>query len=133
MASIDRRRAFQSLFLVALLLAAPATLCEQSHRLGMGESAVVGSWTVHFIAVASDNRCPAGANCIVAGRAVVLLELSSGDDPEARHERSLDIPPGGGELILDGLHLYLDVEPAPRLDRRIEPTEYELLIRVADS
>ena len=46
-------------------------------KVPLGESTLIKNHTISFIKVIEDSRCPKGANCMWAGRAKVLVEISS--------------------------------------------------------
>ncbi len=46
-------------------------------KLPLGASILLESHTIKFVKVLEDSRCPKDANCIWAGRAKILIEISS--------------------------------------------------------
>lgn len=85
------------------------------------------SLRLRFARVASDSRCPTGVECVWAGNAEVLIELSAGG---ARGERTLSLNTNAGrERAAEGTYTRYTVKlvglsPYPREGRKIRPGEY---------
>ena len=84
--------------------------------------------TLTFRAVESDNRCPESVNCFVAGEGVALVLAVRGEE---KQELTFRIPPGGSDRArVFGYELEGFLRPGTRADRRIEPEEYVLELRI---
>ena len=84
---------------------------------------------ITFIEVLADNRCPRGAQCIVAGRAAVLLEFTDADGSEVI---DLEHPGPEGQLIGGNWHGHdfeYEVGPFPVVDQPIDPASYYLRLK----
>lgn len=108
----------------------------ESLALAPGESAVVGSAGLKLVfeRVESDSRCPAGARCISAGDAVVLLSLVERGHAKSRTVVRLHTHPAEvREFRHANVRVRLvSLEPRPALDREIDPAEYRASLSVAE-
>jgi hypothetical protein len=102
------------------------------------ETAVSGSpFLVRFDSVVEDSRCPAGAACIQAGRAEVLVHvLPAGPHiPEAWPvwARLVDRPDSNTALVTGWFIEFVDLLPHPRLGEPPAPDarRVRLIIRQA--
>ena len=81
----------QLLYLIVILLSG-LTYAQQEKvespkiaiKIEQGQSITLGDLTLKFVKVEEDSRCPKYTNCIWAGRAVVLLEVSEGTNKETK-------------------------------------------------
>ena len=88
-------------------------------------------FTLTFVRLVADSRCPTGATCIREGDATVLVRV---DRPgSAAADLTLHTSgPGSGDVVVDNVLVTLiDVMPYPREDQTPRPEEYRvtLLIR----
>jgi hypothetical protein len=82
-----------------------------------------------FVEVTSDNRCPIGAECIVAGEAKCLVEVTRNGSSEPLNL----VQPGSSEPPeMDYLDytITFDVRPYPELGKEILPEDYRLHLTV---
>ncbi len=94
-----------------------------------GESAVVDDLTLTFEGIDGDNRCPRNVNCIVAGKATVVLAVEASDGK--RSTLRIDVPPGGkGKGSFGGYEIAAGVRPEPFSGRRIEADDYVVTLVV---
>ena len=104
---------------------APKTVgLDQPFTLAAGASARVDAENlqVGFDRVVSDSRCPRGAQCVVAGEAVVRVWLSK--SPEARGNRDLTTP-NAAEAVYGAYRITLvTLDPYPTVDHTIRPSDY---------
>lgn len=118
--------AFFSLFAAGLRCEGPAeATLGQEFKLRPGEKASISGEkvVVAFLSVSEDSRCPKGEQCIVAGKARVVLEVSIG----ASAAQSFELATAGGseEMDLGGFQFKLiALEPYPVSGRQIRPEEY---------
>ena len=97
---------------------------------GGGDDGII----VEFTAVASDSRCPAGVQCITAGRAVVSLGITEGG--RSRKVISLEAPPGTNVEYetADGFLLtVLELRPSPPPVGGVDQGAYVLRLRIEKS
>ena len=94
-------------------------------ELGPGQTAEIRGTDerIRFAAVEEDSRCPTGAQCIVAGKARIRLEVSRGGERPAvvelgTAERSADAERDGHTIRL------LELTPHPSTKRSIQPADY---------
>jgi hypothetical protein len=77
---------------------------------------------IRFASVEEDSRCPEGAQCIVAGKARILLDVSGGGGSAmvelGTDPRSTDAVYGGRTIRL------LELTPHPSTKRRTETSDY---------
>ena len=124
---------------IALVLAAAGCrwLTEPSHvaqvkspvdvTLKIGDAVLVdGILRVKFVAVPADSRCPATAECFVAGDALVALEAHAGlaPCPDTLHTFQTQLALCGGYLIE-----LLELAPYPQSFQPIPPGDYAAKIR----
>lgn len=101
-------------------------------RLEVGASVVIeeeGGPRITFREVVSDNRCPRGVQCIVAGEGVVRIDVEHGESLE---ELTFEIPPGGSDTA-EALGCRVEVLrllPEPRAGQRLDPEEYVVELQV---
>lgn len=96
-----------------------------------------GDFTVQFTEVSGDSRCPVGVQCIWAGRADVVLSLTSGVETQAVKTQSItlasgDFSQGGvGEATFEGYTIRLEnVEPPARAGQPIQQKDYSVKLVV---
>ena len=53
-------------------------------KIEQGQSITLGDVNLKFVSVEEDSRCPKFTNCIWAGRAVVLIEVTDGSKKEIK-------------------------------------------------
>lgn len=85
-----------------------------------------------FEAVKSDSRCPAKAQCVWAGEAVVLVWQQRGTGPKTQHE--LRLSPGAPHLAPPqalGISL-VDLQPRPVVGRTVSNEAYVATFRLAE-
>jgi hypothetical protein len=103
----------------------------ESFVLHAGESAKVEGekLDITFDAVASDSRCPKGAQCIVEGDAVVRITAGKGS---ARTTHDLHTSERAAQdAVVDGVAIVLvRLDPYPVEGRKIEPRDYEATLQV---
>lgn len=109
--------------------------------LAPGQTAVVRppGLVVEFVRVTEDSRCPTGANCAWAGRAMILISVSSRDDTLGFGMREMLLEEGRLDPDSNGLQLagtvyvfdLLDLEPYPSLDQQQEP-DYRATLMVTE-
>jgi hypothetical protein len=89
---------------------------------------------LRFVKVTSDSRCPTGVECVWAGNAEVLIEVSAGG---ARGKRtlSLNTNAGQGRAAEDTYRRYtvklVGLSPYPQSGRKIRPGEYTAILLVS--
>jgi hypothetical protein len=82
---------------------------------------------LRFKRITSDSRCPTGVECVWAGNAEVLFEVSAGG---ARGKRTLSLNTNAGqERAAEGTYRRYTVKlvglsPYPQSGRKIRPGEY---------
>ena len=103
----------------------------ESFVLRAGDSARVEAekLEITFDTVASDSRCPKGAQCIVEGDAVVRITAGKG---KARTTHDLHTSERAGQdATVDGFAIVLvRLDPYPVEGRKIEPGDYEATLQV---
>jgi hypothetical protein len=89
---------------------------------------------LRFKRVTSDSRCPTGVECVWAGNAEVLIEVSAGG---ARGQRTLSLNTNAGqERAAEGTYRRYTVKlvalsPYPQSGRKIRPGEYTATLLVS--
>jgi hypothetical protein len=91
---------------------------------------------LRFKRVTSDSRCPTGVECVWAGNAEVLIEVSAGG---GRGKRTLSLNTNAGqERAAEGTYRRYTVKlvglsPYPQSGRKIRPGEYTATLLVVKS
>ena len=106
---------------------------EETISLSPGQSAEITGENLEFAfhRVSNDSRCPIGAQCGVAGTALVVMQLVEQDIESGRIE--MFISPGGTADILIGdytLHL-LTLEPDPPSANGVDASDYQITFNVS--
>ena len=119
---------------IAVVLAAAGCrwLTEPSHvtqvkspvdvTLKIGDEVTVdGILRAKFVAVPADSRCPAMAECFVAGDALVVIEAHAGPGlcPDTLHTAQTNLATCGSYLIA-----LLELTPYPQSFQPIPPADY---------
>jgi hypothetical protein len=87
--------------------------------------------TVRFSSVEEDSRCPEGAQCIVAGKARILLDVSGGGERPAAVE--LSTSERSADAVRDGQTIrLLELTPHPSTKRSIQPADYRARLVVGN-
>ena len=108
-------------------------LLKKTITLSPGQSAKITGENLEFAfhRVFSDSRCPIGAQCVMAGTALVVMQLVEQDIESGRIE--MLISPGGTADILIGdytLHL-LTLEPDPPSANGVDASDYQITFNVS--
>jgi len=100
----------------------------QEFKLHVEQRATVDGdgFSLRFVSVANDSRCPVDVTCVWAGNAEVLVEANAGGSTASLKLNTL----GGDKFPKDGKHQRYTValvalSPLPRKDRRIKTADYE--------
>jgi hypothetical protein len=104
---------------------------DEPFELRIGEKASVagGEVTLTFLAVPQDSRCPKGEQCIVAGKAVVSLEVAPRDGAAVTVE--IDTTAESEEMNISGFQIaFLGLSPYPVTRRPITSQDYLLKLRI---
>jgi hypothetical protein len=79
---------------------------------------------LRFDSVLSDSRCPLDAICVRAGEAVIAITLSKTGSVAAEFEVQTD-PPARRSAVYGGHSITLTaLQPFPRSDRQVQPSDY---------
>lgn len=133
----------------AALLGSPESADGATRRRGAAQAARVGrefevragravtlggeNLRLRFASVAEDSRCPEGVNCVWAGNAVVLVEVSA---KGGRGRKVLRLSTNAGASgAVEGKYLRYTVKlsglsPRPRAGRKIQAAEYTATLLV---
>jgi hypothetical protein len=85
---------------------------------------------IKLIDVINDSRCPAGANCIVAGEVTCVLDITLNGETE-RYPLVILGAGGVGDYTYQSYGLRANVEPYPKLGVEINRTDYRMNITVS--
>lgn len=79
---------------------------------------------LRFDSVLSDSRCPIDAICVRAGEAVIAITISKAGTVTAEFDVQTD-PPDRRSAIYSGHSITLTgLQPFPRSDRQVQPSDY---------
>lgn len=103
------------------LLAACATVppLAAGPTAGLSGTAQVDGLRVRPLSILEDSRCPAGVQCIWAGRLIVQVEVKGGNSRE-----QLDLELGKGQPVAGGELRLVSVTPARREGPTARPGDY---------
>jgi hypothetical protein len=90
----------------------------------LGQVVTVGGPQVTPLAVLEDSRCPAGVQCVWAGRVRLSVRIGV-----ARGATVREITAGMPLAVADGALTLVDVQPPPRRDKPIAPEDYRFGFR----
>jgi len=108
-----------------------AAKLDEQFTLKIGQRAVVqdndlaDTFTLTFLNVTQDSRCPSDFMCVWAGQVIVLMHAIQGDTNLG--DFNLTLSPGGGlaRKQFEGYSLELvSVSPYPKSTQRIRPEQY---------
>ena len=108
----------------------PSVPLNQEFTLAPGDTAAIRdtSFSVQFLRVSGDSRCPADAVCIQGGDALVEIRATDGSSTE------YDLHTGDqsrATVTHAGHHIELvNLQPYPFSSRTIQPEEYRATLRV---
>jgi hypothetical protein len=137
------RRALLVVASVALLCS-HASAAPRAERVGrefkvkVGRAVTFGRETLRlrFARVAADSRCPTGVDCVWAGNAEVLVEVSAGG-ARGRRTLSLNTNAGGERPVEVKYRRYtvrlVALSPYPQSARKIRQGEYVATLLVTES
>ena len=131
-----------SFTLVLLMLAAQAVGAQvplasakvplnKEFSLKIGQAAVINAQKVSlkFITVHDDSRCPTGVQCVWAGNAAVVVELSKNKKKLVQATLNTSIKPN--ELEYKDYKIKLvGLNPYPKADQRINQKDYQAVLIV---
>jgi hypothetical protein len=103
--------------------------------LPVGQTAVVEGQDLEllFKTVLSDNRCPQGAQCIIAGEVRIILEITQNGSSDSVE---LSQPGLFEDYSLESYGQYkfiFKILPYPEVDHQIADDDYELMLTVTAS
>ncbi len=100
--------------------------------LAPGQSAEIDGENVElaFYQVVDESRCPAGAQCITAGTATVLMSLTGSDFDSG--QISFFVPPGGSSTAVAGPYdvNLIALEPDPPPEGGVDEGDYRVSFSV---
>jgi hypothetical protein len=104
---------------------------DQEFSLKVGQQASVRGENVAitFLAVTEDSRCPKGADCIWVGNGRVVLELRKNGSSATSAELNTFLEPRRVLYLDYQIHL-ISLVPYPRVDARIDPSDYAATLMV---
>jgi hypothetical protein len=115
------------MFAASLLIAQPSSSpCEVT--LHLGQTATIGKQKVTFVSVDEDSRCPEKAQCIVAGRALITLSVTSGDGKSNNVQLSSNLRAPGAQQPSDDRFQLKSLEPHPIEGHELDPKSYVAVI-----
>ena len=91
-------------------------------------AALAEDFSIRFVGVVGDSRCPADAFCVLGGDAIVRIDVMTPGDTVSRDLHTANTQPvlyGGARIEL------VQLDPYPFSARPIEPGEYRATLRVA--
>jgi hypothetical protein len=99
----------------------------QEFTLSTGQSAAVSGedFTVKFVEVISDSRCPTGATCIWAGEASCLLEITKSQSTFSKMLTQPGLSTASKGSFAD-YEITFDIQPYPQLGKEIGKNDYRL-------
>jgi hypothetical protein len=106
--------------------------------LHVGQSATISSenFTITFVSVTGDSRCPTGVQCITAGQVTCSLDVTLGEGANAETSQIIITQLGGGgdsQEDFKNYHFQFNVTPYPVAGKTIKLTDYVLHLSILKS
>jgi hypothetical protein len=107
-------------------------------QLDLGQTIQVGSLRIRFQGVIEDSRCPEDVTCVWQGRVTVAIEVWeevgawSDRFSVETYQLTLGVDPAAERLAAGHLIRLESVLPVPRTDRKLDPADYVITLRVTD-
>ena len=120
----------------ALAASCPATTAGQTvspgqeSELAPGQTVTIAGTglSLRFVEIVADSRCPTGVQCIWAGEASALVEISYQDSV---NQRVLTVPGSStGQAAFNDFTFIYQIEPYPQYPKTINRQDYRLRITV---
>lgn len=100
-------------------------------KMAIGKSMQLGDYTIKFVEVIEDSRCPSDVTCVWAGEAKVKVLIHKGE--EIISEKTITIGANGVDPIIaeilkteNNTLLGYNLSPYPKTSRKIPNSEYML-------
>jgi hypothetical protein len=111
---------------LAACVTLPGTRSPDPANARIGEAVYVDGPIIKPVAVIEDSRCPAGAQCVWAGRVRIKALWMRADGP-----RELMLTSDQPMAVADGMMTLSDIRPAKPKDGKIDAGEYRFSLRFA--
>ena len=104
----------------------------QEFTLFVGQSAVIAgeNFSVKFVEVISDSRCPKGATCIWAGEASCLLEITNSESTYRKVLTQSGLSGPSNTNFID-YEITFDIQPYPELGKETNKKDYRLQLVIS--
>lgn len=94
-----------------------------------GSESIDNRINISFESLASDSRCPQGAECIWAGDGEIIVKLTSSNNLKSVSLHTLLEP---GKVTFENYKIeLLELTPYPVLDRQIDSTDYKAKLKIS--
>jgi hypothetical protein len=125
------------LLLAALAGAGPGTLTNtraplnKEFRIKVGQQVTIKKLSIKFSAVNSESRCPTGVQCIWAGNAAIVVEVSKKNNRAVHATLNTNTAVQPNELDYKAYKIKLvALNPYPRINQTIDENDYEATLIV---
>jgi hypothetical protein len=110
----------------------PSVPLDQRFTLAPSETALISSagFSVQFVSVAGDSRCPADALCIQGGDAVVTLRVRDSGNATATYDLHTGDSARAAAKHRDFRVELVELQPYPFSSRPTTPADYRVTLRV---
>jgi hypothetical protein len=110
----------------------PSVPLDQRFTLAPSETALIPSagFSVQFVSVTGDSRCPADALCIQGGDAVVTVRVRGSGEATASYDLHTGDSARAAAKHRDFRVELVELQPYPFSSRPTTPTEYRATLRV---
>ncbi|MGX9726510.1 MAG: hypothetical protein ACTFAK_04055 [Candidatus Electronema sp. VV] len=100
----------------------------KSIEINYGGTAEEGDLSIQFSSVSSDSRCPTGVQCVWAGNAEIVLELSG----DGNHAAALNTNPQFPQSYRTSEHVVTlkELKPYPEAGQTIAVNDYVAVVTV---
>lgn len=128
-----RRMLITTTLILIGLLAAISVFAGQTMTMRIGQTKkTTGNVQVKLVEVVEDSRCPIGAECIWAGRAVLRVEVKGKNGKVQTAE--LEVGNAASAVTIDGIKIsILSLTPHPNVDKQLSVKDYLAKITVQRS
>lgn len=125
-----RRMLITTTLILIGLLATISVFAGQTMTMRIGQTKkTIGNVQVKLVEVVEDSRCPIGAECIWAGRAVLRVEVKGKNGRVQTAE--LEVGNAASVVTIDGIKInILSLTPHPNVDKQLSVKDYVAKITV---
>lgn len=105
----------------------------EEFRIKIGKEATIKKLRIKFITVNSESRCPTGVQCIWAGNAAIVVEVTRKNKKPMQATLNTNTAAGPNEFKYKGNKIRLiALNPYPKIDQQPNEKDYEAILIVTN-